>query len=193
LFDQDDMDKIARPRCIDIRRALRLKLRAAAESGTPYSPLPPCAGAAPRQVIVVEGPSDAAIITALLQSRRAGLSDAPPPVIVVAMGMLNLPLVALAQLSLHPSARQIIIVVDGDGDPDGTRQRIEERLRSAAVPPDVEILTIVLDPTLGAALSLTRRGMRPEQFAYTLAQADISRLSVGDTDLRRLFDALGLI
>ena len=97
LFDQDDMDKLAQPHCIDISGALKLKLRAAAESGTPYSPLPPCAGEpgrgpASQQVIVVEGPTDAAILSALHQSLGALLAKMPPPpVIVVAMGLLNLP------------------------------------------------------------------------------------------------------
>lgn len=198
LFDQEDMDKLARPHCIDIHRALKLKLREAAEKGTLYLPLPPCTdqlgpGPAPRQVIVVEGPADAAILNALYHSRGtiAGETQSPP-IVVVAMGLLNLSPVALAQPSLHPGVRQVVIVADGDGAPDQTRRRIEEELRSAVMPASADIQTIVLDSSLEASLRLRPLGKRPEQLIRSLAQLDLPALTANNHELRLLLEILNL-
>lgn len=198
LFDRDDMDQIVQPHCLGFRRALALKLRAAAESGTPYSPLPPCGDEerlrpASRQVIVVEGPYDAAIIRALHQACGSLMVSAPPlPVVVVASGRLNLPLVALAQLSLRSDLERIVILADGDGMPAEVRQRIQEALHGATVSSDTEILTIVVNPTLEGALGITRRGARQGPLVQLLTQADLSGRAADNRDLRQFLEVLGL-
>lgn len=198
LFDKNDMDKLAQLHCIDIGRALSLKLRAAAESGTPYSPLPPCdrekrPGLVSRQVIVVEGSYDAAIIGALHQVYGRRLSKVPPPVVVVAMGRLNLPLVALAQLSLYPDVERIIIVADGGRAPAEVRREIQDALGGAALPPDAEFLTIVINPTLETALGIARRPASQARLAEQLRRANPPERLVNNSDLRQLFEILGLM
>jgi 5S rRNA maturation endonuclease (ribonuclease M5) len=182
LFDQRDMDKIAQPGCIGIRRALTLKLRAAAESGTPYFPLPPCTPRepgekTPGQVVVVEGPSDADIMRALLQSRWRGLDPPPPPRIVIAGGLQNLPLLAVALAVEYQGAGRIIIVVDGDDRPAQVRQQIQAKLSEVGAEPGAPILTLVVD-----AADL-----------LALAQSSEPPAAPPGSDLRRLAEALGLL
>lgn len=199
LFDRADMDKLAQPDCLDFGRALALKLRAAAESGTPYSPLPPCGdekrpSSVSRQVVVVEGQYDAAIIRALHQAYGSLLLSTPPlPVVVVAAGQLNLPLVALAQLSLRPDIEKIVIVADGDGMPADVRQRIQEALHGATILSNAEFLTIVVDPDIETVLGITRGEVRQGRLAQLLASTDLSRRVADNTDLRQLLNALGLM
>lgn len=199
LFDRDDMDKLAQLHCIDIRRALDLKLRSAAENGTPYSPLPPCGkgerlSQMSRQVIVVEGPYDAAIISALHQAYGATVDQVSAlPIVVVAMGRLNLPLVALAQFGLHPDAQRIVIVADGEGTPAEVRRQIQETLRGATVPSDAEFVTIVVDPTLESSLGIVRREVSQEQLAQLLARSDLRQRLANNSDARQLLEVLGLM
>lgn len=200
LFDKSDMDKLARPRCIDIKRALGLKLRAAAESGTPYAPLPPCTAEsrlqrASRFVFVVEGPHDAAAITALHQVYGSSSVERLPPLptIVVAGGLLNLPLVALAQPGLYPEARSVVIIVDGDGSPSEARQRIQRVLDEASVPPGTEIAIIVITPSLQAVLGIGRRRQSQDQLVQLLAQSDLRRRIAENNELRQLLEMLGLL
>jgi hypothetical protein len=181
LFDQHDMDKIAQPDCISIRRALALKLRAAAESGTPYFPLPPCAPretgeTAPGKVVVVEGPSDADVMGALLRSRWRGL-DRPPPRIVIASGLQNLPLLAVALAVEYQGAGRIIIVADGEDRPAQVRQQIQAKLGEAGAGPRAAILTFVVAPA-----DLLR-----------LLQSGGPSAAPQGSDLRRLAAALGLL
>jgi hypothetical protein len=180
LFDQRDMDKIAQPDCISIKRALALKLRAAAESGTPYFPLPPCAPrepgeATPGQVVVVEGPSDADVMGALLRSRWRGL-DRPPPRIVIAGGLQNLPLLAVALAVEYQGAGRIIIVADGEDRPAQVKQQIQAKLGEVGAEPGAVILTFVVAPA--DLLGLLQSGGPPAALRG---------------DLRRLAAALGLL
>jgi hypothetical protein len=199
LFDKGDMDKLAQLHCTDIRRALGLKLRAAAESGTPYAPLPPCPaesrfGRGSRPVFVVEGPYDAAVITALHQVYGASALDRVPlPIIVAAGGQLNLPLVALAQPGFQPQAGTVVIVADGDSAPGEARQRIQEALRESSVPPGTEIMIIVMAPSLQAVLGIGRRGQNQDQLAQLLTRSDLQRRAAGNAELRQLLEMLGLM
>ena len=100
---------------------------------------------------------------------------------------------ALAQVSLHPDTRRIVIVADGDGAPDQARRRIQEGLRDAAIPSDVDFLTMVIDPSLEEALMITLREKNPERLAQSLAQSDVQGLAARNSDLRQLLEVLGLI
>lgn len=195
LFDGSDIRKLAQPDCIDIEAALDLKLRAAAEEGTPFVPLPPCIGE-PRQatpsvqVVIVEGQYDDAIIRALFQVQRV---QGSLPIIVIAMGILNLPLVALAQLSLRPDVRRIILIADGDGSPEEVKHRIQDTLSNAAVPSEVEIVTVVVDPNLETTLGIVRPKTPPGQLTRVLRRQDLGERAAANADLRVLLETLGLI
>jgi hypothetical protein len=198
LFDKDDMDKLARPHCIDIRRALDLKLRAAAERGTPYVQLPPCADKdSPdrdsRLIIVVEGTSDAAIIGAMLQARKYPTYDIPlRPMIIAARGLLNLPLVTLAQISLYPEAQRIVIVANGDGRSSEVRRQINDALREEALPSEIELVTVVIDSTLEESLGVAKGETRPERLFQAFSRLDTRQGISARGDLRRLLEILGL-
>lgn len=193
LFDGDDMDKLAAPRCISIKRAIDIKLRVAAERGTPFIPLPPCARvqglAAPLSVVVVEGPYDAAIIRGLYRA----VEDVPPmPLIVVAMGHLNLPHVALAQLSLLPELRRVIVVADGDGDIAEVSQPVYDEFSGSPLTHRAEIIVIVVNPSLEAALGIARRQVSPDQIALEIRYENIRARAAENDGLRQLLEVLGL-
>jgi hypothetical protein len=117
----------------------------------------------------------------------------PLPVIVVAGGQLNLPLVALAQPGLHPEAGSVVIVADGDSAPGEVRQRIQQALREASVPPGTAIAIIVMAPSLQAVLGIGRRAQSTGQLVQLLAQSDLQRRVAGNTELRQLLEMLGLM
>jgi hypothetical protein len=194
LLDGEDMQKLATPNCINIEAALDLKLRAAAEVGTPYVPLPPCLSASGRppsgaQVVIVEGKYDAAIVHALLQV--AGTKGSSPTV-VAAHGILNLPLVALAQLSMRADGRKVVIVADGDGAAAEVRRQINEILSSAALPPYVDIVVIVIDSDLASALGINRRRTPPDEIAQRIQHENLNSLVAINPALQKLFEELGL-
>jgi hypothetical protein len=98
----------------------------------------------------------------------------PPPSIVVAGGLQNLPLLALALVGQYPDAERIVIIADGDDRPAQVRQRIQGTLSEAAVRSSAKILIIVIDPA-EAERQLGRPGS-----------------PVPSDDLRRLLEVLGL-
>lgn len=116
----------------------------------------------------------------------------PLPIIVVPDGLLNLPLVELAQPGLHPEAWSVVIV-DGDSSPDEARQRIQEVLHEASVPPGTEIVTIVIAPSLQAILGTGRRGQNQDQLVQLLERSDLRRRIADNNDLRQLLEMLGLM
>jgi hypothetical protein len=154
LFGDDDMRAIA-ARQIGFADALDQKLRDAAETGTPFSPLrdpvsrePLYRGdglsqARPPRVVIVEGQFDAVLVHALasvLGSSRFKLEAVP------AGGVSNLAALASAANSVG-FADPVLIVADGDGHPDAVRREIENDLASRS--PDLAEQTdiIVLEPT----------------------------------------------
>lgn len=197
LFDGDDIRKIAYSHDINIQTAIDLKLRAAVEEGTPFLPLPdpatPGLPALLAPVVIVEGNYDAEIIRALIriQGTQSSLT------IVPAGGRLNLPLVALAQLSLLPGTKNVIIVVDGDGKATEIKQQIEQALSAAVVPLDVNLTIIAIEPNLETALNLAGESVRrrlPSNMLLEILQAlDLDKLAAANVDLAQLLRWLGLI
>ena len=200
LFDGEDMRKLADKDGMGIANAIDLKLRAAAEEGTPYVPLPEPArqhrppGAYARQnpVFVVEGNYDVQIIQALLQSTGSKAT----PTILAANGRMNLPLVALSQLSLQPDTRRLIILADGDGAPTDVRSQIEETFTRAATPSGLEVAVVVVEPNLESALGLLEtpgsRRPSPSALSQAIQGLDIAELASANVDLALLFQYMGL-
>jgi hypothetical protein len=200
LFDGEDVRKLAKPDGISIEAAIAFKLRAAAEEGTPFVPLPDTDAYPSRvpsepsnPVVIVEGSYDAAILGALINAHNGRLK----PIFMPAMGRLNLPLVAAAQLSLLPSLKRLIIIADGDGKPDEVKRNIEQVLSETAEPADVEFVVLVIDPNLETALGLmdpAKRRRPPISALYAqLHRVDLARLAATDQELAHLLQVLGLI
>jgi hypothetical protein len=173
---------------------MRLKLRVAAEEGTPYVPLGDGRVRARAQtgarIFVVEGRYDAEILNRLADIR--GVHQGV--VVISAMGRLNLPLVALAQLALTPQDRkQIILVADADGNAGLTRENITTVLRDAGVESRRKFETIVLSPNLEAALGLAEAaGGRtpPRLIEERLRAVDLDARAASDSELARMLRAL---
>jgi 5S rRNA maturation endonuclease (ribonuclease M5) len=172
------------------------KLRAAVEEGTPVLPLSlakPGLSALLAPVVIVEGNSDAEIIRALIRIRDTQSS----PTIVSAGGRRNLPLVALAQLSLLPGTKNVIIVADGDGKATEIKQQIEQTFSVAVVPLDVNFTIIVIDPDLETALDLAGESARrrlPLNTRLRILQAlDLDKLAAANVDFAQLLRSLGLL
>ncbi|MFI7052270.1 restriction endonuclease [Streptosporangium canum] len=196
LFDGSDMRKIARPNGVGIEKALDLKLRAAAEEGTPYVPLPdPAAQTLTSQklVVIVEGHYDARIISILAHKYYAEKMIS----VIPAMGRLNLPLVAQVQLNQFPEAKEIVIIADGDGMPAEVRLDLERAISPAATTQGPRITLVILEPDLETALGLIlpgeRRRPEPPKVAERLLKLDLWQLAESNPELARLFHALKLL
>ncbi len=195
LFDGDDMRNLARADGIGIEAAIDFKLRAAAEEGTPFMPLlgpspgrPHACGAPTEQLVIVEGPSDVAVMRALLEVRNVRSRTTLTP----AGGRLNQPLVALAQLALARDAKRLIIVADGDRQPDEVRRQIERTLAEADAPADVEYAIIVIDPNLEIALGLPDRRL-PITLEAVIKGIDLDARARSNPELGRLLRLLGIL
>lgn len=160
LMDGADLDYAF---AFGMEDAMRLKVRAAATRGLAYHNLTPVRGAVrtprtppppgvlhgsggPRLIeFIVEGRSDAVIVQALAKRILLGQGDYDL-LVQIAGGKLNIPMVAIGSnagfgLTSGRSPYRQIIVADGDGDPDQTRQVITQALdRPAPV--------IVIEPSI---------------------------------------------
>jgi len=194
LADGDDMRLIADGE-LGIQEAIDLKLRAAAEEGTPFVHLPRsrvALGPSPSAVIIVEGSHDAEIVINLVRAHNPSLAYT----VTTAGGRLNLPLVALAQLSLQPTATELIIIADGDGRPRDIRHHIQRTLTEGVLPPDAAVSTFTVDPDLESALGLRRpdgHRMRGGELKHTIVKMDLRSLALGRSDLAGIFAKLGLL
>jgi Restriction endonuclease len=158
LMDGDDVRAVRRGD-IGITDAIQRKLRAAAETGTPFVPLveaaatgePHSEAGASRELILVEGPFDERIVTTLIREwgTRSGLQA-----IVQVGGLTNFAPSAEALLSQFEKAPRLIVIVDGDGQPEATRRQLTNDLTQRAIAAEV----LVVEPTLKAALGIFKPG-----------------------------------
>jgi hypothetical protein len=206
LFNDDDMRAIASGQ-FSFCDALDRKLREAAEYGTPFLPWrdpvnqqPLYRGPAPEEprqarAVIVEGLFDAVLVHAL--AGALGLSAYDLEVVPVG-GASNLGALAGTASSIG-FTDGVLVIADGDGQPDVMRRRIENDLASRS--PDLVQQTdiIVLDPTFEEALGVDRYPAgRPHPAGdrrlpeVTLQAADVRQAAASNPDLRRLLVSLGL-
>jgi hypothetical protein len=190
LFDGEDMRKIAEPGCIQIDQAIGRKIRLAAELGTPFAPLPACPARSVPAAIVVEGPSDVAIMRSLLRTFR--FDSHGEPAVIAAMGSLNLPLVALAQVTSLPTIRKLIIVADGDDAPVEVQSRLDEAINQADVASEIEITAIVISPNLATVLAAYMRQVS-QQMAGHADERGLAYLVPRNVGLKILLQVLGIL
>jgi hypothetical protein len=207
LFDGDDVRAIVADQ-FSIGEALDRKLRAAADSGTPFLPLrdestrQPTAPSTPDEshsfrVVIVEGRFDALLVHALAD-------ELGPPAdqiqVLPAGGPFNL--AALANLA-HTAGQgnSVTIIADGDGDREAVQRFIEAGLDDFAADAPQNTRVLVLDPTFEEAigvlegfavgrkrvLSLDGRLLRDK-----VRDANVREVAERNQQVKELLDALGL-
>tara|TARA_R110002020_G_scaffold50791_2_gene143673 strand:- start:11331 stop:12377 length:1047 start_codon:yes stop_codon:yes gene_type:complete len=218
LVDRSDMDS-AIIRQNGIKQILLLKIRKAAEEGVIYFPVEgdlvtanetrtveiedlrfdPVTGSvmAMRPVpqvsadllIVCEGNNDRAAIAVLAERILAAAGSSRSIKILTAMGKLTIPKVANALWNTFSTDSKVLIVTDGDRDPDGTAAMLERGLEFSeweAVIPNPSIET-----WLGLEAQLARRP-RPSLDSFRIAAEalDIEDLRIVDAEFARFYDTV---
>lgn len=210
LMDGDDLRIISKGET-SIVSALDYKLRAAAENGTPFVPLTGITGiendeevpvTQPQSnktflstIVISEGNFDQFTLTALTSLRRPGIEDTT---FFAAGGRANLSLVAQTITDNLPDTKRVVIVADGDGDPDSVRKDLTRRTlpltaQSAAV--DIVVLEPNLETVFGLIKSDTGRrfqstGGDRKHILKRLHKIDLSELADSNQDVRHLLDLL---
>jgi hypothetical protein len=207
LFDGDDMRAIAAGQ-VDFAAALDRKLRVAAEIGTPYVPLrDPVSGrpvdiaeqAAKRdrtKTVVVEGRFDALLVHALNDELGPSAYQLE---VLLAGGTFNLPTLADAAYSVGDEP--VIIIADGDGQPDAVRHWVQNSIAAASSEAASQTQVFVFDPTFEAALGIrdgTAIGQREineldrVRLREEVRAANVRRIARRTPDVKKLLHALGL-
>lgn len=218
LFDKRDMDA-AIGRSLGFKEVLKRKLRKAAEEGVVYFPteaelvstnasrrvdieqpepgpghrfpgVPAGAGASGDLVVICEGESDRELISTLARRILAASGSARTIKIVAAGGKHAIPAVANAVHTSVDADTDFLIVVDGDGDQQQTREMLERGIGfsgwRAAIP----------DPEIESWLGLDRRALRGSredryfQRLVALQQLDLHELTLRDASFAAFHDAL---
>ena len=217
LFDGDDLRTALH---WGFAEALRVKLRAAAELGTafysladlrgtvrkPEPPMPPGTihgSSGPRLYhFIVEGRTDALIIRELAERLLDGKGDYDLR-FQIAGGKFNIGLLAngsfadSAQRMQGGIAQKIILIADGDGDPEGTRKSI---LRELDAPLPLVVVDTAIEEWLMAVLvregktaaDLKRlpRGIREDLLIRLISQLDLDALAASSASFRQFKDVL---
>ena len=208
LFDGDDVRAVAAGQ-IGISAALDQKLRAAAESGTPFLPLrDPISGrlvqvagsevgVRPTRMVIVEGHFDALLVHALADELGPSTYQLE---VLPAGGASNLAALANAANAAGDSG-SVIIVADGDGNPEAVRRRIEWSLDSLSSGTVSQGSIFVLDSTLEESLGILkglveerRRGLELDRglLRSKIRKADVPHVAGNSREVQRLLAALGL-
>ncbi len=202
LFDGDDIRAIAAGQ-VSFPAALDQKLRAAAETGTPYLPLRDPVSRRPLDLarpardtgltatVIVEGLSDARLIHLIADALR------PPGrqlEVVPAGGAFNLAAVANTVYNAAGDS-PVIIIADGDGQPEAIRRHIAASLDTLTPGASTQIQIHILDPELEEALGFAEGTPAPPQRGSLrdgASAADIRQLARDNPQLQALLRALGL-
>jgi len=201
LFDMKDMDA-ALIRKMGFKAILKRKLRHAAEEGVVYFPteIDVISATDSRQddierlenegilanrstfsgrqnlLIVCEGDTDREIIAALVKRILRGDRSGRSIRIIPAMGKHAVPRVANAVRSINPSIEEILVVIDGDGDPTSSRQMLDREIGFdgwvASIP----------DPTIESWLGLDPKDVRHRAGSASVSQIYQDAIQQLDTD-----------
>jgi Restriction endonuclease len=207
LFDGDDIRAVAAQQ-IDFPDALDQKLRAAAETGTPYLPLrdpvserpfdiAPQAGGPDLTLVVVEGPFDALLVHALADEFGPASRQLQ---VLPAGGTFNLAALANATQAAGTGNR-VVIIADSDGQPQAIRRRIQAGLDPAGPETAGQTEIIVFDPTFEEVLGVSngvvagrRRELERDRSVLRdrMRAAGIRQLARRNPEVRQFLQALGL-
>jgi hypothetical protein len=194
LFDGDDIRAVAAGQA-DFPGALDQKLRAAAETGTPYVPLRDPVSRQPYDISARAGRPSPTLVVADVLGPVAGQLEVIP-----AGGVFNLAVLADAMRAAAETSR-VVIIADGDDQAQSVRRRIEAGLDAdgPGTPSQTEIL--VFDPTFEDALGIRvgfaerRQRMLDRDRRYLqerVRAAGIRQLAERDSQVLTLLRALGL-
>jgi len=200
LADGNDMRILVDGR-LGVIDALRRKLRAAGDKGSPFLPLEaiplPRTAAPHSSLIIVEGSSD----VRYLEAARGVLKGDPTVKIVPAAGAANMPRL-LGALLETPGIGRLTAVVDGD-----LQGRLMERLTSELYPlakerhvplqiivadPDIETLLGLHNPDASPKEQRRQRELRMRGTVHFLDPHDLWARASNSDSLRAVFTALGV-
>jgi 5S rRNA maturation endonuclease (ribonuclease M5) len=208
LFDGDDIRAVADGQ-VDFVAALDRKLRAAAESGTPFLPLrdpvskrtfdigPEGGGPNPTKTAVVEGRFDAVLVHALADELGPSIYQIE---VLLAGGTFNLAALANAARRVK-NGESVLIIADGDEQPEAVRRRIESDLSSFNSEAERQVDVLVFEPTFGEALGVTegfgagqRRDPKIDRslMRTKVRAANVRLLAENNSEVRKLLRDLGL-
>lgn len=207
LFDGDDMRAIAAGQ-VDFAAALDRKLRAAAETGTPYVPLQDPVSRRPVDIaeqaasrgrtktVVVEGRFDALLVHALNDELGPSAYQLE---VLLAGGTFNLP--TLASAAHGVGGEPVVIIADSDGQPGALRHWIQNSLAAASSEAASQTQVFVFEPTFEAALGI-QDGIAIGQREITeldrvrldekVRAANVRRIAEKNREVKKLLRALGL-
>ncbi|MFC3968424.1 TOPRIM nucleotidyl transferase/hydrolase domain-containing protein [Rhizobium lemnae] len=220
LFDGRDMDAVFELG-LGFQAVLKRKLREAAEAGIVYSPAEveivkrsgtnsaafeflrydpisgglmtskPVTHASPDLVIVCEGDTDREVLAALSQRILDNHNSQRSIQIITAMGKHAVTKVTKTFKHVYPPETKVLLVVDGDGDPDSSREMLEQEVSlsnwTASIPnPGLEVW-FGLEP-----LRMRRQSMvgRMEQYLSAVGDADINQLRNSHTSFEDFYNAV---
>ncbi len=208
LFDGNDVRAVAADQ-VDFAVALDGKLRAAAESGTPFLPLrDPVSERTfdighevgepyPTKTVVVEGRFDAVLVHALADELGPSTYQIE---VLLAGGTFNLAALANAARCVK-NGESVLIIADGDEQSDAVRRRIENDLNSLGSEAAGQVDVLVFEPTFGEALGVANGFAAGQQGAPDLGRslmrekvraANIPLLAENNRKVKKLLRALGL-
>jgi hypothetical protein len=207
LFDGDDMRAIAAGQ-VDFAAALDRKLRAAAETGTPYVPLQDPVSRRPvdtaeqadrrgrTKTVVVEGRFDALLVHALNDELGPSAYQLE---VLLAGGTFNLP--TLANAAHGVGGEPVVIIADGDGQPDAVRCWIQNSLAAASSEAASQTQVFVFEPTFEAVLGIQDGNAIGQREISELDRvrldekvraANVRRIAEKNREVKKLLRALGL-
>jgi hypothetical protein len=189
LFDKMDMD--AAIACNHgFRNILKQKLRKAAEEGAVYFPAEADTAEPSDLTIICEGNADQIVIDALAKQILDGVTSKPSIKIIVALGKYSIPKIANGLRSRHPSTK-VLIVMDGDGDPQGSLDMLRKGLAFG------DWVAAIPNPSIESWLDLDIKRARLHGMTATLdeyrrafARLDVQRLRQDDRSFADFFDAI---
>lgn len=219
LFDRRDMDAIVRGS--GFKNVLKLKLRKAAEEGAIYFPMEgefvtaektrvveidhlrfdrttggilatrPAEPATADLLVVCEGDIHRVVIAKLAGRILASAGSARSIKILAAMGKIGIPRVANALWNTFHSGSKVLIVVDGDNDPEGTATMLAKGLEFS------DWIAAIPNPSIETWLNLDVNAVRRpggkfrfEQFQQAAQKLDLAALRTQDEQFAQFYDAI---